>query len=339
MAAEITTPHNNLFRSVFGDTREASALLRAHLPLAISRQLRWSTLALQPVGFIDHRLRDSESDLLFLIRRKADAAPVWLYVLLEHQSTPDAWLRLRLLKYSIRIWERDRRRHRNEEQLRPILPLVLYQGRRRWRHGREFSELFAQQVRHWPWVPHYAHLLVDQTRARPDQVRGELRGRIAQLAMMATFRKNWPLLQRLVPLLAELARAGVAEDWEEIVVYIAATTTREPRRWQRFADAVRRRVPGGGELMNKTERMLQIYADVREREWRREGRKEGRREGHRQGRKEGELRGKVLTIEALLGRDVPWSTIQAATGIDQATFHRLKHQLEAADGSSPHHPN
>ena len=287
------------------------------------RRLRWSTLALQPVGFIDHRLRDSESDLLFLIRRKADAAPVWLYVLLEHQSTPDAWLRLRLLRYSIRIWERDRRRHRHEEQLRPILPLVLYQGRHRWGHGREFSELFAQQVRHWPWVPHYAHLLIDQTRARPDQVRGELRGRIAQLAMMATFRKNWPLLQRLVPLLAELARVGVAEDCEEIVVYIAATTTREPRRWHRFADAVRRRVPGGGELMNKTERMWKIYGDVKE------------QEGRQAGRKEGELRGKVLTIEALLGRDVPWSTIQAATGIDQATFHRLKHRLKADGGSSP----
>ena len=177
-------------------------------------------------------------------------------------------------------------------------------------------------------MPRCAHLLIDQTRARPDQVRGELRGRIAQLAMMATFRKNWPLLQRLVPLLAELARVGAAaEDWEEIVVYIAATTTREPRRWRRFADAVRRRVPGSGELMNKTERMLQIYADVREQEARREGRKEG------------ELRGKLFTIEALLGRDVPWTTIQGATGIDQTTFRRLKQQLEAADGSSPHHSN
>ena len=225
MAGEISTPHNNLFRSVFADTTEASALLRAYLPQTISRQLLWSTLALQPVGFIDDRLRDSESDLLYLIQRKPDAAPAWLDLLLEHQSTPDAWLRLRLLKYSIRIWERDRSQYPNEKQLRPI------------------------------------------------------------------------------------------------VVYIAATTW-EPQRWHRFADAVRRRVPGGGELMNKTEQMLQIYGDVREQE----------------GRQEGELRGKVLTIEAFLGRDVPWTTIEAATGIDQATFHRLKHQLEVADGSSPH-PN
>ena len=74
--------------------------------------------------------------------------------------------------------------------------------------------------------------------------------------------------------------------------------------------------------MNKTERMWQIYGDVRE------------QEGRQEGRQEGELRGRVLTIEALLGRDVPWDTIEAATGIDQATFHRLKHELGAAAGSS-----
>ena len=82
--------------------------------------------------------------------------------------------------------------------------------------------------------------------------------------------------------------------------------------------------------MNKTERMWKIYGDVRE--------QEGREEGRHEGRQEGELRGKVLTIEALLGRDVPWDTIEAATGIDHATFHRLKHELESAAGSSPH-PN
>ena len=58
------------------------------------------------------------------MRRTADGGPAWLYVLLKHQSTPDRWLRLRLLKYSIRIWERDRRRHPNEERLRPIVPPI-----------------------------------------------------------------------------------------------------------------------------------------------------------------------------------------------------------------------
>ena len=72
--------------------------------------------------------------------------------------------------------------------------------------------------------------------------------------------------------------------------------------------------------MNKTEEMIEIYGDRRERE----------------GRQEGELRGKVQTIEGFVERSVPWSIIEAATGIDEATYDRLKHQLDAADGDATH---
>jgi len=312
MAGKNSKPHDHLFRSVFEEESEAAGLLRAHLPQAVSRELEWSSLKLQRVSFIDDRLRDSESDLLFAVGRKADGAPAWLYVLLEHQSTPDHWLRLRL---------RDRRRHPQERHLRLIVPLVLYQGRRRWRPACEFSELFAAELRNWPGVPRYAHLLIDQTKAGPDELHGELRGRIAQLAMMAAYRTSWPLLQRLVPLLAELAEAGDSEDLSRFTVYIA-TTTRNRQRWHRFAEAVRRQVPGGEELVNKTQEMIDIYGEVREQEGREEGRQEGRREG--------ELRGRLLTIEGLLGRAVPWSVIEAATGIDEATFRRHKQRSDAA---------
>ena len=110
-------------------------------------------------------------------------------------------------------------------------------------------------------MPRYAHLLIDQTQVGPEELRGELLGRIAQLAMMAAYRASWPVLQGLVPLLTELAQAGGSEDLQRIVVYIA-TTTREPKRWDRFAEAVRRQVPGGGELMNKTEEMIEIYGST-----------------------------------------------------------------------------
>ena len=80
--------------------------------------------------------------------------------------------------------------------------------------------------------------------------------------------------------------------------------------------------------MNQTQEMLEIYGEVIEQEVRQEARQKARREG--------ELRGRVLIIEGFLGRDVPWSTIEAATGIDEAAFRRLKHQVEAADDATPH---
>ncbi len=33
---------------------------------------------------------------------------------------------------------------------------------------------------------------------------------------------------------------------------------------------------------------------------------------------------------------VTWSTIEAATGIDEETFDRLKHQFDSADDGEPH---
>ena len=143
--------------------------------------------------------------------------------------------------------------------------------------------------------------------------------------MMAAYRTNWPTMQRLVALLAELAQVGGNEELQRIVVYIA-TTTREPERWHRFAEAVRRQVPGGGELMNKTQEMLEIYGEVMQQEARQKGLHEGRQEGRHEGR--------LGTIEKFRQAGVEWSTIEAATGMDEATFDRLKHQLDADDGAT-----
>ena len=99
-------------------------------------------------------------------------------------------------------------------------------------------------------------------------------------------------------------------------------TTREPERWHRFAEAVRRQVPGGGKLMNKTQEMLEIYGEVMQQEARQKGLQEGRQEG------------RLGTIEKFRQAGVEWSTIEAATGVDEATFDRLKHQLDADDGAT-----
>ena len=334
MAGEVAKPHDHLFRSVFRDEAEAAGLLRANLPPVVTNEVIWSTLKRRDRSFVDGRLRGSESDLLFEARRKPDRAPAWLYVLLEHQSTPDHWLRLRLLKYSIRIWEEDREQRPDEEHLRPIVPLVLYQGRSGWTPAREFAELFAPDVRGWPAVPRYAHLLLDQTQARPEDLRGQLRGRTAQLAMMAAAQESWEVLRRLVPLLADLVRrTGEVDDLLPFVVYVASTT-RGADRWNRFAEAVRRDVPGGGELMTDTRGMLEAYGEVVEQEALQKGRDEGRQEGRHEGRQEGRQEGILQTIEGFLGRNVPWSTIEAATGIDEAEFARLRQQLDSPVGGA-----
>ena len=95
----------------------------------------------------------------------------------------------------------------------------------------------------------------------------------------------------------ELYRVAGFEEAPKHVVL--ATQPDEQRKL--FAEALRRNVPGrGGELMNYVEELIE--------------------QGRREGRHEGELKGQVRAIEGVVARDIPWSTIEAATGIDEPTF-------------------
>jgi len=75
------------------------------------------------------RLIEESADLLYHVNlhKQGDA---YLYILLEHKSYPDPQTPFQLLRYLVRIWERD---SREGEDLRPIVPVVVYHGQERWR--------------------------------------------------------------------------------------------------------------------------------------------------------------------------------------------------------------
>ena len=143
MADELHQPHDKLFRAVFSDTAEAAALLQAALPDFVRDQVDWATLTLLDGTFLDDELRESESDLLYQVEYTGTRQPVWLYALLEHQSSPDKWIRLRLLKYCCRIWDQFSRRP-EQSQLPVVVPVVFYQGTRGWTYSTELADLFPE---------------------------------------------------------------------------------------------------------------------------------------------------------------------------------------------------
>ena len=142
--AEIYQPHDRLFRAVFADASEAASLLRNVLPDFVRSSLEWASLTLTPGTFVDEELRLSETDLLYQVEHTGTGQPASVYVLLEHQSSPDPLMRLRLLRYSCRIWEADLRDNPGRRPLRTIVPVVFYQGTSAWTYSTEFGDLFLR---------------------------------------------------------------------------------------------------------------------------------------------------------------------------------------------------
>ena len=89
--------------------------------------------------FIADNLREQESDLVFLVPfRGIDQTEVMIYILLEHQSTPDPSMGFRLLFYMCQIWDQQRQKWlaekvlKSEWRFRPIIPVVFYTGTQEW---------------------------------------------------------------------------------------------------------------------------------------------------------------------------------------------------------------
>ena len=218
MASPLHQPHDHLFRLVFADPEETAAFLRARLPGSHQRGILWASLRRAAGSFIDQELRGSVTDLLFEVRSAAAAPRQWLYLLFEHQSQPDRWMALRLLRYCCRIWEADRRDYPDEQYLRPVLPLVFYQGEHHWHYAIELAESFPPALRGQPWVPRFCPLLLDQTRMAPAAVAGELHGRLLQLAMMHTFEQELgEARKRIAPLMRELRGEPTHGGVDEVV--------------------------------------------------------------------------------------------------------------------------
>jgi len=140
----IGQPHDRLVRQVFSRKETAARFLEAYLPPTLAASLEWSRLELHPGSYVDARLRHQESDLLFCVPfrgvGKTEKSPqnLLLYCLFEHQRNVEPWMILRLLGYMLQIWQGLIRSNPKMRRLPPILPVVLYQGPKRWNYCSAF---------------------------------------------------------------------------------------------------------------------------------------------------------------------------------------------------------
>jgi predicted transposase/invertase (TIGR01784 family) len=135
----VAQPHDALFRFVFGKPVHAASQLRAVLPAALLDRLDLTNLRPVNGSFVDEELTNRHCDVL--MRTRLDGREAFVYVLIEHQSSPDRMMPLRMMRYLMRIWDRYLEQHPKAKRLPMIVPLVVYQGARRWTYPVELSEL------------------------------------------------------------------------------------------------------------------------------------------------------------------------------------------------------
>jgi predicted transposase/invertase (TIGR01784 family) len=208
--SDLSNPHDRFFKEVFSQPEMMQDFLQSYLPAEIVAALDLSALTLEKDSFVDPDLQQHFSDLLYRAHAATDKAAtdkeVYIYLLFEHKSYPDAMTPLQILGYVVRIWEHLQRPDRLLF-LPPILPLVIYHGRRAWRIPVDFGALFTGPESLRPFHPAFQYMLFDLSAYSDDEIRGAVIMQATLLVMKHIFDPGLAeRLPEILKLLRELTR-------------------------------------------------------------------------------------------------------------------------------------
>jgi len=90
------TPHDAVFRHILSQPETARDFLAIHLPEKLRALCDLSSLRLESGSFVEEDLRLSYADLLWSVNTSSGEG--YIYVLIEHQSSPDRHMAFRLMR-------------------------------------------------------------------------------------------------------------------------------------------------------------------------------------------------------------------------------------------------
>ena len=323
--------HDALVRRVLGDPDAARAWLKARLPEAVAQHLDFATLQRMPGSFVDEALRRSETDVLFEARH-GTGQPVHVYVLVEHQSTVDFWLRLRLLRYQSRIWEEERTRRPRAQSISPIVTVVLHHGPRAWAPDTRFEDLYNAEVWNLPEVCRFRHVLVELYRMPLEEARGDAYGQAMEMLLSDHGRTQAARLVQLLPPLLPVIRATPGGPRKVVTLVQYYTIEYGGPMKDVLTTEVARYQEQHGEVGLTREDVTML--EILEAKLEREGREKGLQEGLQAGREEGRLQERIANLEGLQERGHAWEAVEALTGIDEAGLRKLREELDRLQGNN-----
>ena len=263
--------HDNGYKRLFSHPEMVADLLRGFVREDWVRDLDFSTLERVSGSYVTPELRSRESDIVWRVRWGQDR---WLYVylLIEFQSTVDPFMALRVLVY-VGLLYQDLVQHRQlttAGKLPPVLPLVLYNGTAPWGAVREVAELIEEvpggleQYR-----PRLRYCLLDEAQIADSELES-LRNLAAALFRLEKSQGPEDIQRILAALIEWLQEPGLAELRRSFTAWLVGVL-------------LPGRVPGI--TIPQVANLQEVRSMLAERvvewtqQWKDEGLEEGRREG------------------------------------------------------------
>lgn len=307
-----STTHDALFKTFLKYPETVRDFIEIHLPSRLRTLCDLTTLELKPASFIEENLRAYYSDVLWSM--KTSEGDGYIYVVIEHQSSPDTHMAFRLMRYAIAAMQSHL--DAGHDTLPLVVPMLFY-------HGIDTPYPFSLC-----WLDEFdnpalalqlylsAFPLVDITVVPDDDIMQYRRVALLELMQKNIRRRD---LMGLADKVASLLTTGTTNDSQlkALFNYLLIQHGHKPR-FSRFMRKLAQQVPGYKEsTMNIVEKI------------RRAGQRKGLREGMQRGLEKGLAEGRreeALRIAGSMLEDgLPRELIVRITGLSEDDVKSQRH--------------
>jgi predicted transposase/invertase (TIGR01784 family) len=295
------TPHDAIFKTFLRHGETARDFLDIHLPPFLRQRCKLDTLRLESESFLDEKLRARYSDILYSLQ--TDSGEGYIYVIIEHQSSPDDHMAFRLLRYAVAAMQRHL--DAGYKTIPLVIPILFYHGdvtpyphSLHWLDEFDDPELARQLFFN-------AFPLVDVTVMPDDTIMQHRRMALLELLQKHIRQRDLTgLLEQLVTLL--LLGYTTETQLKALVNYMFQHGNTENS--STLLEKLAQRAP----LHKET---LMTIAEQLEQKGRMAGHKEGRIEGREEGREEGRRLEAMRIAQTLLEEGLDCQKVSLVTGI------------------------
>ena len=296
-----STPHDAVFKRFLRHPETANDFLTLYLPEEIRQQCDFATLRLEPASFVDEDLRAWYSDVLWSVQTTSGLG--YVYVVIEHQSSPDNHMAFRLMRYAIAAMQRHL--DAGHKALPLVVPMLFYHGvtspypfSLNWFD--EFTDPeMAKKLYGCPFP------LVDVTVMPDDEIVQHRRVALLELMQKHIRQRD---LTGITESLAAVVMLGYTDRKQLRMLFHYMLQYGNPTDPSVFIRRLARRLP------QYEERLMSIAQKLKQ-EGRQEGRLEGRQEGHLEGLEEGSRREALRIASSMLQNGLDKETVQKITGL------------------------
>lgn len=157
---------DSAYKRLFSNKDLVADLIRGYVDPGLVERFDLDSLERCNGSYISQDLRGRENDIVWRVKVKDEW--VYVYLLLEFQSTVDRFMAVRLLGYIALLWQDliAAKVVKSDGMLPPVLPIVLYNGDRPWNAPRRLRELISLPVgKLVDFQPDLRYLFLDENHA------------------------------------------------------------------------------------------------------------------------------------------------------------------------------